>query len=54
MEVHLRQADADSYRAVLKEIKAKEIYSIVIDIKACNMQHFLKAVMKALYQYHKF
>lgn len=44
MEIHLRQADPDSYRAILKEIKNKEIYSIVIDTKPSNMQHFLKGV----------
>lgn len=44
MEIHLRQADPDSYRAVLKEIKSKEIYSVVIDTKPSNMQHFLKGV----------
>lgn len=44
MEIHLRQADPASYRSILKEIKSKEIYSIVIDTKPDNMQHFLKGV----------
>lgn len=44
LEIHLRQADPESYRAVLKEIKTKEIHNIIIDTKATNMQHFLKGV----------
>lgn len=44
LEIHLRQADPESYRAVLKEIKSKEIHNIVIDTKPSNMQHFLKGV----------
>lgn len=44
LEIHLRQADPESYRAVLKEIKTKEIHNIVIDTKASNMPHFLKGV----------
>lgn len=44
MEIHLRQADPDSYRGVLKEIKTKEIHNLVIDTKPSNMHHFLRAV----------
>lgn len=44
LEIHLRQADPESYRAVLKEIKTKEIHNIIIDTKSTNMQHFLKGV----------
>lgn len=51
MEMHLRQADPDTYRAVLKEIKSKEIYSIVIDTKPSNMQHFLKGVREILHHF---
>lgn len=44
LEIHLRQADPESYRAVLKEIKTKEIHNIIIDTKSTNMPHFLKGV----------
>ncbi|KAL3284159.1 hypothetical protein HHI36_018327 [Cryptolaemus montrouzieri] len=55
LEVHLRQADPDSYRAVLKEIKAKEIHNVVIDTKPDNMAHFLKGILQLQmndYKYH--
>ncbi|XP_049819226.1 glutamate receptor ionotropic, kainate 2 isoform X6 [Aethina tumida] len=54
-EIHLRQADPESYRAVLKEIKSKEIHNIVIDTKPSNMQHFLKGILQLQmndYKYH--
>ncbi|KAF5280993.1 hypothetical protein FQA39_LY05198 [Lamprigera yunnana] len=44
LEIHLRQADPESYRAVLKEIKNKDIHNLIIDTKPSNMQHFLKGV----------
>ncbi|GLV33810.1 uncharacterized protein CBL_11303 [Carabus blaptoides fortunei] len=55
MEIHLRQADPDSYRGVLKEIKSKEIHNLVIDTKPINMQHFLRAILQLQmndYKYH--
>ncbi|CAH0547299.1 unnamed protein product [Brassicogethes aeneus] len=54
-EIHLRQADPESYRAVLKEIKSKEINNIVIDTKSSNMQHLLKGILQLQmndYKYH--
>lgn len=44
VDVYLRQVTPDSYRRVLKEIKAKEIYNLVVDTRPENMQHFLKGV----------
>ncbi|XP_044759059.1 glutamate receptor ionotropic, kainate 2 isoform X6 [Coccinella septempunctata] len=55
LEVHLRQTDLDSYRAVLKEIKTKEIHNVVIDTKPENMPHFLKGILQLQmndYKYH--
>ncbi|KAL1516627.1 hypothetical protein ABEB36_000512 [Hypothenemus hampei] len=55
LEIHLRQADPDSYRAILKEIKSKEINNIVIDTKPSNMQLFLKGILQLQmndYKYH--
>ncbi|CAH1170182.1 unnamed protein product [Phaedon cochleariae] len=55
LEIHLRQADPASYRAVLKEIKSKEIHNIVIDTKPSNMAHFLKGILQLQmndYKYH--
>jgi hypothetical protein len=44
MEVLLRQASPDTYKDVLKEVKAKEFYNLVIDTKPENMNFFLKGV----------
>ncbi|XP_045462402.1 glutamate receptor ionotropic, kainate 2-like isoform X6 [Harmonia axyridis] len=55
LEVHLRQTDLDSYRAVLKEIKTKEIHNVVIDTNPENMPHFLKGILQLQmndYKYH--
>ncbi|XP_050301840.1 glutamate receptor ionotropic, kainate 2-like isoform X14 [Anthonomus grandis grandis] len=55
LEIHLRQADPESYRTVLKEIKTKEINNIVIDTKPSNMQLFLKGILQLQmndYKYH--
>ncbi|XP_030751452.1 glutamate receptor ionotropic, kainate 1-like isoform X2 [Sitophilus oryzae] len=55
LEIHLRQADPDTYRVVLKEIKSKEIHNIVIDTRPSNMQLFLKGILQLQmndYKYH--
>lgn len=44
IEIHLRQADPDSYRSVLKEIKSKEIHNLVVDTRPQHMHHFLRGV----------
>lgn len=46
MEVLLRQASPDTYKDVLKEVKAKEFYNLVIDTKPENMNFFLKGVSR--------
>lgn len=46
VDVYLRQVTPDTYRRVLKEIKAKEIYNLVVDTRPENMQHFLRGVGK--------
>nr|KAF7419981.1 hypothetical protein H0235_010278 [Vespula pensylvanica] len=42
MEVHLRQADPDSYRQVLSEMKSKEIRNLIVDTRPDHMHHFLR------------
>jgi len=44
MEILLRQASPDTYKDVLKEVKAKEYYNLVIDTRPENMNFFLKGV----------
>ncbi|XP_057374823.1 glutamate receptor ionotropic, kainate 2-like isoform X2 [Daphnia carinata] len=55
MEILLRQASPDTYKDVLKEVKAKEFYNLVIDTKPENMNFFLKGVLQLQmndYKYH--
>lgn len=44
MEVNLRQADPDSYRQVLSEMKSKEIRNLIVDTRPEHMHHFLRMV----------
>lgn len=46
LEIHLRQADPESYRRVLADIKMKEIRNLIIDTKPEHMHHFLRMVCK--------
>lgn len=43
-EVYLRQADPSSYLNVLKDIKMKEIFTIIVDIQPENMVNLLNVV----------
>ncbi|XP_069680352.1 glutamate receptor ionotropic, kainate 2-like isoform X2 [Periplaneta americana] len=55
VEVHLRQADPESYRAVLKEIKSKEIHNLVVDTRPEHMHLFLRGILQLQmndYKYH--
>ncbi|XP_071646444.1 glutamate receptor ionotropic, kainate 2 isoform X2 [Temnothorax longispinosus] len=55
IEVSLRQADRDSYRQVLSEIKSKEIRNIIVDTKPEHMHHFLRMILQLQmndYKYH--
>lgn len=49
MEVHLRQADPDSYRQVLSEMKSKEIRNLIVDTRPDHMHHFLRTVRWKLF-----
>ncbi|KAG8321985.1 Glutamate receptor ionotropic, kainate 1 [Homalodisca vitripennis] len=55
VEIHLRQADPDTYRAVLKEIKTKEIHNLIVDTRPEHMHHFLRGILQLQmndYKYH--
>ncbi|XP_012543079.1 glutamate receptor ionotropic, kainate 2 isoform X4 [Monomorium pharaonis] len=55
IEVDLRQADPDSYRQVLSEIKSKEVQNIIVDTKPEHMHHFLRMILQLQmndYKYH--
>ncbi|XP_047500230.1 glutamate receptor ionotropic, kainate 1-like [Penaeus chinensis] len=44
MEFLIRQGSTSNYRELLKEIKNKEIYNIIVDTKPEHMNHFLRGV----------
>ena len=43
-EIYIRQAGPGSYRQVLREIRHKEIYKLIIDTDPIYMQQFFRAV----------
>ncbi|XP_063594400.1 glutamate receptor ionotropic, kainate 1-like [Penaeus indicus] len=55
MEFLIRQGSTSNYRELLKEIKNKEIYNIIVDTKPENMNHFLRGILQLQmndYKYH--
>lgn len=44
MEVYIRQTVPDTYRLVLKEIRQKEIYNLIIDTNPKNIHRFFRSV----------
>ncbi|XP_011061884.1 PREDICTED: glutamate receptor ionotropic, kainate 2-like isoform X2 [Acromyrmex echinatior] len=55
IEVSLRQADPNSYRQVLSEMKSKEFRNIIVDTKPEHMHHFLRMILQLQmndYKYH--
>ncbi|KYN00558.1 Glutamate receptor, ionotropic kainate 2 [Cyphomyrmex costatus] len=55
IEVSLRQADPNSYRQILSEMKSKEIRNIIVDTKPEHMHHFLRMILQLQmndYKYH--
>ncbi|XP_033226294.1 glutamate receptor ionotropic, kainate 2-like isoform X2 [Belonocnema kinseyi] len=55
VEIYMRQADPESYRQILTEVKSKEIRNLIVDTKSRNMHHFLKMILQLQmndYKYH--
>lgn len=44
MEVYIRQTVPDTYRLVLKEIRQKEIYNLIVDTNPKNIHRFFRSV----------
>lgn len=42
--MYIRQGHPDNYRDILKEVKHKEIFSIIVDTLPGNMRLFLRCV----------
>ena len=43
-EMYIRQATPGTYRQVLREIRQKEIYKLIVDTNPRNMHQFFRAV----------
>lgn len=55
MEIYLRQGEPDTYRKILKEVKSKEFYNMVVDTKPEHMNLFLRNILQLQmndYKYH--
>ena len=44
IDISLRQGSPDTFRRVLKEIKSRDIFNLIVDTKAESMPAFLRAV----------
>ncbi|XP_044269298.1 glutamate receptor ionotropic, kainate 2 isoform X3 [Tribolium madens] len=54
-EMYIRQAGPTSYRQVLKEVRQKEIYKLIVDTNPRNIQKFFRAILQLQmndYRYH--
>ena len=47
-EMYIRQATPGTYRQVLREIRQKEIYKLIVDTNPRHMQQFFRAVSTIL------
>ncbi|CAL4124820.1 unnamed protein product, partial [Meganyctiphanes norvegica] len=55
IEMYIRQGHPENYRDILKEVKHKEIYSIIVDTVPANMHVFLRCLLQLQmndYRYH--
>lgn len=50
-EMYIRQAGPESYRQVLKEIRQKEIYKLIVDTNPKHIHQFFRAVCNILFCY---
>ncbi|XP_046736435.1 glutamate receptor ionotropic, kainate 1 isoform X3 [Diprion similis] len=51
-EMYIRQAGPSSYRQVLREVRHKEIYKLIVDTDPAHMQQFFRALQMNDYRYH--
>lgn len=45
-EMYIRQAVPETYRQVLREIRQKEIYNLIVDTNPKHMSRFFRTVSK--------
>ncbi|XP_017881771.1 glutamate receptor ionotropic, kainate 2 isoform X8 [Ceratina calcarata] len=54
-EMYIRQAGPGTYRQVLREVRHKEIYKLIVDTDPAHMQQFFRAILQLQmndYRYH--
>ncbi|XP_070159838.1 glutamate receptor ionotropic, kainate 2 isoform X2 [Polyergus mexicanus] len=54
-EMYIRQAGPRSYRQILREVRHKEIFKLIIDTDPAHMQQFFRAILQLQmndYRYH--
>ncbi|XP_050301824.1 glutamate receptor ionotropic, kainate 2 isoform X2 [Anthonomus grandis grandis] len=54
-EMYIRQASPSSYRQVLREVRQKEIFKLIVDTNPKNIQKFFRAILQLQmndYRYH--
>ncbi|XP_057338872.1 glutamate receptor ionotropic, kainate 2-like isoform X4 [Microplitis mediator] len=53
-EMYIRQAGAGTYRQVLREIRQKEIYKLIVDTDPAHMQYFFRAILQLQMNDHRY
>ncbi|XP_067614406.1 glutamate receptor ionotropic, kainate 1-like [Eurosta solidaginis] len=53
-EMYIRQATPDSYREVLRSVRQKEIFKVIVDTKPTNINHFFRAVLQLQMNDHRY
>ncbi|XP_022915866.1 glutamate receptor ionotropic, kainate 2 isoform X2 [Onthophagus taurus] len=55
IELYIRQAGPNTYRQILREVRQKEIYKLIVDTNPKNIQKFFRAILQLQmndYRYH--
>ncbi|TGZ53185.1 Glutamate receptor, ionotropic kainate 2 [Temnothorax longispinosus] len=53
-EMYIRQAGPTSYRQVLREVRHKEIFKLIVDTDPAHMQQFFRAILQLQMNDHRY
>ncbi|XP_034139239.1 glutamate receptor ionotropic, kainate 2 isoform X4 [Drosophila guanche] len=53
-EMYIRQASPESYRGVLRAIRQKEIYKIIVDTSPSNIKQFFRSILQLQMNDHRY
>ncbi|XP_034670491.1 glutamate receptor ionotropic, kainate 2 isoform X4 [Drosophila subobscura] len=53
-EMYIRQASPESYRGVLRAIRQKEIYKIIVDTSPSNIKKFFRSILQLQMNDHRY